>query len=180
MTSEWIATVVSSAVTGVVGVAGIGAALISSRSERSAQIKRIQVSIDAEDKRARLNEKRRIYALYLASLDKSIEATGKLATYGAAVSKEERRAMVFQQGEALTAMVSLSYELLLIAPESVGRLADEACAILSVEAATIEDGRESDIDDEFVEAREKLYRAMREDLGEPPHSPFHLDGSSAP
>ena len=55
---DWT-TVISTAITGAVGLAGIGGALLSARMTSKSDAENLKMSIAAEDEHARLAEKRR-------------------------------------------------------------------------------------------------------------------------
>lgn len=99
---EWVATVV----TGAVGAAGIGAALWGGSRERSAQITRLRLEADAEERRALITEKRRVYAGYLTSVTEVIEAIDKYTAHSDAAGDEDRRALEFRLTETAAGMVS--------------------------------------------------------------------------
>ncbi len=61
--------IVPTAITGVVGLAGIGGTLLSARMTSKSDAENLRTSISAEDARAKLAEKRRAYAAFHASLD---------------------------------------------------------------------------------------------------------------
>jgi hypothetical protein len=56
------------AITGVVGLAGIGGTLLSARMTGKSDAANLRMSVSAEDTRAKLAEKRRIYANCLAAI----------------------------------------------------------------------------------------------------------------
>jgi hypothetical protein len=64
---DW-ATVVPTAITGLLGLAGIGGTLLSARLTSKSDAENLRTSISAEDARSRVVEKRRIYAKCLAAL----------------------------------------------------------------------------------------------------------------
>jgi hypothetical protein len=53
-------------VTGAVGIAGIGGTILAAWMTAKGQTSNLLLGVDAEDRRAQLAEKRRIYAAYLA------------------------------------------------------------------------------------------------------------------
>jgi len=68
--------VITAGITGIVGLAGIGGTLVSAKITRKSAAENLRTSIGAEDERARLAEKRRIYAQALASLT-AVNVMGK-------------------------------------------------------------------------------------------------------
>ena len=136
---------------GVVGLAGIGVTVWQSSK-----------SIGAEETRIKLNEKRRAYARFHASLD-NVFATATLRTEES--TPEERLSNFFS---ALPAMYNAASELRLIASPKVATQARNVAAKLAKEAsAAIQTPREIDKNNEIYNMREQLYALMRADLGEP-------------
>jgi hypothetical protein len=99
--------VVSTAITGAVGVVGVLGGVITSR--RSAQLNitaeadRARLNITAEADRARLADKRRIYARALGALDTA------MLTDGAARAAEKKHAESVKAGGAAVAVVEDQY-----------------------------------------------------------------------
>jgi hypothetical protein len=58
---DW-ATVTSVAITGAVGIAGVAGTVIAAKIAGKSAMESVKLSISAEDRRARLNDKRRVYA----------------------------------------------------------------------------------------------------------------------
>lgn len=143
---DW-GTVVPAAITGVVGLAGIGGALLSARMTGKSDAENLRTSISAEDRRARLAEKRRIYANCLATL--TIAATARAEAHD-------------RQGAAaaLVAAANAAFEVKLIAPRTVCGFTDPAMSRL----ANSEFGK---ADNRSADAIAELAHAMRVDLGEP-------------
>lgn len=56
------------AITGAVGIAGIGGTVLSATITRKSAAENLRISIDAENERIKLAEKRRIYAQALAAI----------------------------------------------------------------------------------------------------------------
>jgi hypothetical protein len=94
-TVDWT-IVVTSAITGAVGVAGVAGGVITSR--RSAQL-----NITAEADRARLADKRRIYARGIGALDTAMLADGAART-------SEERAESLEASGAAEAVVEDQYK----------------------------------------------------------------------
>lgn len=141
-----VASVVSTAVTGAVGVAGIAGSIVSARiASRSAE-KTQQLSISAEDKRAGLAEKRRVYAALLTTM----------GTYVGARMRGNKAETALAEAAA----VSAGFEVQLIAPSELG---DDAISVLRM-AEKIDVTSEA-VDQAFVVAVKKLTSSMRDDLG---------------
>lgn len=69
---------------------------------------------------------------------------------------------------ATTEMLSAVSEVSLVAPDGIGRQADQAAHWLSDHALDVEHGSiRTASNEELGEIRKKLYQAMRADLGEP-------------
>lgn len=75
---DW-ATVVPTAIAGVVGLAGIGGTLLSARLTSKSDAENLRTSISAEDAGAKLAEKRRIYANCIAAITACASATDNAA-----------------------------------------------------------------------------------------------------
>jgi hypothetical protein len=157
--SDW-ATVV----TGVVGLAGIGGTLFAAWLASRSQTKNLQLSINAENERQRLADKRRIYAKFMESVTAVIGSALKLQRNRADATEEEVRAMVTAVDEATGYMVNTGNEVVLIGPPSLGTLAEEIRRELADRVAVAQRGRIADLG--FQDRRRELYEAMRADLGE--------------
>jgi hypothetical protein len=75
MTLEWIGTLG----TATVGVAGIMATYWSAAKARITQNSNLQLTINAENERVRLAEKRRVYAAYMSAIGSYVLAERTLA-----------------------------------------------------------------------------------------------------
>lgn len=107
-------------VTGAVGIAGIGGTILATRMTGNAQTRNLLVSIDAENKRAHIAEKRRIYAEFLATVDTEMKATLNYRRIkGQGVSGEEKDAAFDELMRAGGVMMEKSMELKLIAPRDI-------------------------------------------------------------
>jgi hypothetical protein len=163
-------------VTGVVGVAGIGGTLLSARMTSKSDAANLRTSIAAEDMRAKVTEKRRVYAKYIASMIEVIVATvafdsyGKktdvkaFGPYGKKTDDKERRALLARIDESVAAMGSAVSEVWLVAPQALSQQADDMARSVGKYALDLQRSVESDIG--FFKMRDSLYRAMRADLGE--------------
>jgi len=140
---DW-AIIVPTAITGAVGLAGIGGTLLSARMTGRSDAENLRTSISAEDERAKLAEKRRVYASCLASLT----ATGLVSTGNSPNPESVTNAF-------MSATCAL-FEVRLIAPREVGELAGTALGrLLGSEFGG------------FADVVTRLTSAMRADLGEP-------------
>ena len=196
--TDW-ASVIASIATGVAAIVGIGgtaylakraskdakaslqAASDDSRVSREAASRDLQTSvkasaeqlvtsINAEDKRAYITEKRRIYASVLAALN---ELTIAAAAYRVArslnKSEEERKGEVSRQTKAQEGMFQAIGELMLIAPSTVAGNA------INLQNSLVQFMIASHAGPPFTGpemrtiggVRDALLRSMRIDLGEP-------------
>lgn len=147
---DWPA-IVASISTGVAAVAGIGAALWQANH-----------NWDHDDKRAKLSEKRRIYAAFLLTLNEVLRAAmEQKVTKGGRGSSEAQ----IKYNEAHSRCRSALFELTLIAPAGVR---DAAIYALSAMGKYSEDSAAS------AKAVAELANEMRVDLGEPPYSPIPM------
>jgi hypothetical protein len=126
---DW-GTIVPAAITGAVGLAGIGGTLLATR-----------MTHNAEGKRAKLAEKRRVYAQALAAL------TAYIAANHLVVTNRDNRA------SAAIAMYSAVQEVVLTAPTHIADLAGE-----------VERYARGDHVEEFNKSYAELAVAMRKDL----------------
>lgn len=122
----------------------------------------IDLSIDAEREPAQIADKRLAYARCLASLPRVVFTAAKLGNYSDGVNAEERRSLALALHESLAPMVVATNEMRLIAPESLGELADEVARKVALAAGDIERGIDTDF--VFAPLREQLYQTMRADL----------------
>jgi hypothetical protein len=155
MMLEWVGTLG----TAVVGLAGIAATYWSASKARVTQGDNLQFTITAENDRARLSEKRRIYAGYMGAIGSYVAAERRLA-----VARDKHRSTVSalrsEFNQSMTDMLGALCELRLIAPENLVVL-----AVTVVHKLTTSEDTSAD----FPKFRDALYKLMRDDLGEPEH-----------
>jgi hypothetical protein len=187
---DWTAYI-PSAVTGVVGLAGIGGALWQAKRARQAAAEdtkanreaassdlqasmrettnNLLVSINAEDKRADLATRRRIYAACLAAFQQVMRAAVNYRTARMAQTEEERKPLIEKQEDAQDTMYQAMGELLLIAPYDIAQLVDVLSkTLLSFMASThIGPPFQGPAAKEAGQIQTALVRAMRIDLGVP-------------
>ena len=170
MAINW-ATIIPPVVTGVVGIAGIGGAILSAKITATTQVINLRLSIGAENHRARIAEKRRIYATFIACYNKALDAVNKhRASFSLSESTNDIKAMEAVQQEALKALNDARAEMGLIEPAKFGSLPDQLVdALHSYAEATVVGARELDKPKPAIESavHDKLYIAMRTDLAEP-------------
>jgi hypothetical protein len=162
---DWV-TYIPTITTGVVGLAGIGGAILSSRMASSSAVSNLHTSITAEDRRAKVTEKRRIYARYLASLIEVVATSADLEDHGDEDDPDNKKALMVRVDESIVTLVNALTELQLLAPVSLGRRADDIGRAMNEHANKVLRGEESDA--EFYKLRSALVQEMRTDLGEPP------------
>jgi hypothetical protein len=137
---------------GIVGLAGIGATLASTR-----------IALQSGAARARREEKLRIYAAFLSAITHAFHATGVRLTQ-ASDKREESRATQIEAARLSFEAVNALSAVRLIGPREVGTLGAEAITAL---AGFGNDGNGSHV--EVMRKLSDVTLAMRMDLGE--HGP---------
>jgi hypothetical protein len=152
-------------VTGVVGLAGIGGSIVSARMASTSAAANLQTNIAAEERRAKVAEKRLIYARYLTSITEVVAAAGNLEIYGGEADPGDRQALVVRVNQSVVALMNALSEVQLVAPpKDVGPRADDMGRATNEYANKVLRGEESRAD--FYSLRQALVGAMRADLGE--------------
>ena len=154
--TQWFGVVV----TGTVGLAGVAGVVWTSHRERRLNAVIYRASLVAEDKRAALADKRRIYAAFLAHLSTLSRLRAELQR---PFDKEsmERKALVADAMSMLERLNSLLYEILLIAPDDVmtaALLANKDAADRTIDAV------KGSLTRSNSDLREDLITLMRNDL----------------
>jgi hypothetical protein len=185
MATDWV-SFVPSVVTGIVGLAGIGGATWQAKRSREAAAADLRGSLDAaaenlrlgiiaDGERARLVERRRIYAEYLAAVNLNILAVTRLRdTLRKRKGEAEVDSMWIAVQDCVLASNNLRMALDLIASEDViehaigisnflNQIQDETLA-----GQTTEQGL-------WPRDLELLGNAMRSDLGEPSVDRFRIE-----
>jgi hypothetical protein len=170
---DW-ASIAPAAITGVVGLGGIGASLWQAKKGReaaSADLKEsldastasLISSIDAENKRVREAEKRRLYAASLAAFNEMISALIEHSTSSRESGRQE--GPLSRTARAQESMNRTLEELMLIAPQDVGVLAVDLSNFFVefIRTAGPNDRPNAKLAGQM---RTGLVRAMRDDLGE--------------
>ena len=142
---DW-GTVIAAGITGLVGVAGIGGTLLSARMTSKSDAENLRTSIAAEDARAKVAEKRRIYANCLAAL--------------VAASNAARAAEAEAQVETLQKAMSAHQEAM-NANSEVQLIGSIEVSLMAMKCHT------AVAKSEWSSAYSGLLAAMRTDLGEP-------------
>lgn len=155
--------------TGVVGLAGIGGTFWQGKRAREhastdletslkATSDNLELSIKAEHDRARLMEKRRVYAHFTGMLDAAYALVTGEMFYPDATSVLKSEDIIHARHEAMIATYNAFSELQLIAPEGI-----RYAALMIVKILT-ERGIKLDV---WNSRRKYLRERMRTDLGEP-------------
>jgi hypothetical protein len=166
--SDWPA-IVTGIVIGVVGLAGIVATYWQGKRAAEAASKSLRKSIDVENERARLTEKRRIYAAcHAAFTAMRIESITHRVAYQSPPNQEQRDAAELVLNQVQRAMLNATGELLLIAPKGVRKIAaDLTDSYLSYISATARGASLDEPTEPAGHLQNQLYDAMPADLGEP-------------
>jgi hypothetical protein len=167
---DW-ATVTSIAITGAVGIAGVTGTIIAAKITGDSATQGVKLSITAENDRARLADKRQIYARAMAAFSTAV-AVAKEAKEAEAHTSDEKNFAAARLGA-----VNQVNEMMLIAPRSIAELASQAMTRL-------DDYWQGRRDLAIVESTgNTLFSALRTDLGtesSPPASSPDGSGTSAP
>lgn len=171
---------IPTAITGVVGLAGIGGSVWSAKIQSKSSTANLVQSIDAENKRVRETTKRQLYAASLAAFNEMLAA---LIEYSTSADRSNQKSDA--QDESLPRLYrahenmnrSLE-ELMLIAPREVGVLAVDLSTLL---ASFTQEAKPGDRPNARAAGlmRTNLLRAMRDDLGEGNWGPEHSQPGDA-
>jgi hypothetical protein len=154
----------------ITGAVGVGGTALGAWLNGRMQTKNLRLSLDAESERARLAEKRRIYAAFLAASNELIVGVGD---FRASVREENTgrlEADYNRMAEARTLSLSNITELELIASPDIGAQARSLRRFLvnfafSRTSNMAEEASQNP--DPIIGMRARLLDAMRADLGEP-------------
>jgi hypothetical protein len=152
----------------ITGAVGVGGTALGAWLNGRMQNKNLRLSLDAENKRARVAEKRRIYAACQSAFWRTNLAV--TAQRGArSASEKEKAEALFSMSKALDSMLQTFNELLLIAPDSVTECANHVQRAQQIFLLTVEGDAAGDAQDmdNISQIQARLYEAMRADLGEP-------------
>jgi hypothetical protein len=165
-------TLWSTIITGVVGIAGIAGAILAARITATNQTSNLIFSINEDRIRSRIADKRQVYAKFTASVNENIAMT--IAACYLEVDEEKRRRSIIEIIPTRRLEYNYLGELELIAPEEVTsqakalvrfvneKMLDEA--ITSAEFLNSPDFQS--VDDQIDEMQDRLFKAMRSDLGD--------------
>jgi hypothetical protein len=120
----------STVVTGAVGVAGIAGTIWAAKIASKSATSDLKLSISAENERARLAEKRRIYVAYLSSTTRYSLTSGTTQIARESGQKLLSENQFSEHTAALVALGNSLGEVRLIAPQDVGVLADQLSGVL--------------------------------------------------
>ena len=152
---DWIASLG----TAIVGFTGIIATYRSGSMARISQAINLELSINAENDRCRLAEKRRIYAAFMGSASSYVAAERALSAARCKGASEKRLGELRTElNQVMVTMLTALCELRLIATEDLAIV-----AVNTVQRLTTSENLAS----EFPELRDALYEVMRTDLNEP-------------
>ena len=184
--SDWPA-IITGIVIGVIGLAGIVATYWQGKRATEMASESLRKSIDVENERARLAEKRRIYAACQAAFTAMrIESITHRVAYQPPPNQEQRAAAELALNQIQRQMLNATGELLLIAPADVRKIAaDLSDSYLSYIAATVRGASLDEPTEPVRHTQRQLYDAMRADLDEPaepaePPEPAKLPESAGP
>lgn len=166
--TDWPA-IASGVAAGVVGVVGIVATYLQGKRSQQTQstdlrvtldatAKNLQTSISADNERAELAARRKLYGHCMSSFAIAMDSA-RLANRH---SKDPLDRFAAAYNNALVNALSAIYEVILSSPADVGNLASEALGSLT----SLRSGGEGS-DEKCVNAQVDLLAVMREDLGEP-------------
>jgi hypothetical protein len=168
--AEWLpvdwTSYIPSAITGVVGLAGIGGSIWSARITGERSTKNLLHSINAQNKLARDAEKRRLYAANLAAFNEVATALVDFFANNREEDQEEYKLARQNLYNAQRDMNGTLEELMLIAPKDVGvKAVDLSNHFRSLMQSMQSSEQKPDIKVAGL-IRTALVRAMRDDLGE--------------
>jgi hypothetical protein len=142
----------------ITGIVGVGGTALGAWLNGRMQTKTLRLGINAENERARLAERRRVYAHSLAAIDK-LHMTGvKEVAYRGKVPNDALMATIRERFDALNVLHVVVSELELIATGEVWRLVNQIVPLL------LDYQNLNQVD--YQRLRNGLRVAMRADLGE--------------
>jgi hypothetical protein len=150
----------------ITGVVGVGGTALGAWLNGRTQTKTLRLSLDAENKRARLADKRRVYVSCIAAISEVFNAILKVSMFPDK-SGGVRESLLSEYSAALASLLNATSELQLVGPESMIGLARDIYEpfVLDIAPGPLsEEIRERFR--EIGELREQLLAAMRADLGE--------------
>jgi len=175
---DWPA-IVAGISTGVVGLAGIAGTLWQGKRSTEAASKDLKASLDAtadnlklgiqaENERARLAEKRKVYANYHGAISRFFAERKFTASSGAGSTPP-------YSDESLAAVYRTWSEASMVAPPGISNLIRELTKDLFAYTDSLDHDRTITLPRDWVAKRDKLLADMRTDLGEPMETAEQLD-----
>jgi hypothetical protein len=166
---DWT-SIVPAAITGVVGLGGIGGSLWQAKESRQAAkadlkesldatSRNLVTTLDADDQRMHDAEKRRIYVAF----NTAIENLWIVATSSEDFTTDPGRD---HYNNAMKQLWSTCFEITLIAPRHVSDLVLHITNVMNQFASDLRADRSTAEPSDFDRKREELITAMRDDLGE--------------
>jgi hypothetical protein len=144
----------------ITGAVGVGGTSLGAWLNGRMQTTNLRLSLDAENERARLSEKRRIYASYLATGNDLYVLAAHLGRMDPELARSSLK-------DANTAIFNAWAEVSLIAPNGIWDLVFETVDPLIKWLNAFQEDRTTPIPDELRSKRHEMILAMRADLGEP-------------
>jgi len=166
---DW-ATVTSTAITGAVGIAGVVGGVITARIAGSSARKSVQLNITAEADRARLADKRRIYARGVSALDTAMQAEKHAQSVEASGAAT---AVVEDQHASAVEFRAKANDTLRSASEAVSEL---QLMVESLDTAELAKDALDNVShpDVYASRRNKLLATLRDDLGKEARRAYQL------
>lgn len=128
------------------------------KTSLDATTKNLGLSLNTESERSRREEKRQVYASYMAALGDAITQKVKRISYGEEGVMPEWP-LHAEYATSITAVMSELEKVKLIAPQDIAPLANRAARAI----VNFDDTEEANA--EHSQARDQLLKAMRADLG---------------
>ena len=153
----------------ITGAVGVGGTALGAWLNGRSQTKTLRLSLDAENERARLAQKRQIYANCMAAFSEVISAITLLMPVSSTVKHdvESLQAVRERYHKAADIMYKEVAILWLSAPRNIGRLANRFMdKFLEYEQAINDRASTDSIIQELWRLRVDLENALRADLGE--------------
>jgi hypothetical protein len=160
---DW-ASVVSVAITGAVGIAGVAGTILAARITSKSATENLKLSISADNERARLALKRGVYADCLTAFAEMMTA---VFTFREHHSGDDHDVTRTKQSQTQVVMIQKISEVRLIAPRNVARAVAELGQTLleyAIDSLRVEPFGTSP--EAITKKLHEVYQVMRADLGE--------------
>ena len=164
------------AITGAVGVAAVAGTIINAKITGNSARETARLNINAEDRRAYIADKRRVYARAIAAIETAVTAVSRVPDGGVA-QREGDADRIAAVDAALLAAADALGELQLTAPPKLGALAAQAVDELSLfrrgktDAEPIRNTRRALVEglyDDLQEETQRMFDLARSKELEPP------------